>query len=196
MVPRIWRHKEVSQSDPLCLGPDTCPTHWYLYPFWNWQSASLTHWGRNKMAAIFHIFKCIFLNKNVWIWIKISLKFVPQGPINNIPALVQIMAWRLTLFFLGFNQHCGFISICEIWSHGMLPKGWHQSRIIRRNAGWKSTRDLRWKKIPPSIKPLLHALKYHLFVHFKGCGSTPCLFFKVPNIYLHHHITVRFTNYK
>ena len=27
--------------------------------------------------------------------IKISLKFVPEGPINNIPALVQIMAWRL-----------------------------------------------------------------------------------------------------
>ena len=40
------------------------------------------------------IFKCIFLNENVWIPIKISLKFVPQGPINNIPALVQIMAWR------------------------------------------------------------------------------------------------------
>ena len=34
------------------------------------------------------IFKCIFLNENVWIPIKISLKFVPKGPINNIPALV------------------------------------------------------------------------------------------------------------
>ena len=42
------------------------------------------------------IFKCIFLNENVWISIKISLKFVPKGPINNIPALVQIMAWRRT----------------------------------------------------------------------------------------------------
>ena len=40
------------------------------------------------------IFKCIFLNENVWILIKISLKFVPNGPIVNIPALVQIMAWR------------------------------------------------------------------------------------------------------
>ena len=39
------------------------------------------------------ILKCIFLNENVWIPIKISLKFVPKGPINNIPALVQIMAW-------------------------------------------------------------------------------------------------------
>ena len=29
------------------------------------------------------IFECIFLNRNVWISIKISLKFVPNGPINN-----------------------------------------------------------------------------------------------------------------
>ena len=40
------------------------------------------------------IFKCIFLNENVWISLKISLKFVPNVPINNIPALVLIMAWR------------------------------------------------------------------------------------------------------
>ena len=39
------------------------------------------------------IFKWIFLNENVWILINISLKFVPKGPINNIPTLVQIMAW-------------------------------------------------------------------------------------------------------
>ena len=39
------------------------------------------------------IFKCVFLNENVWIPIKISLKFVPKGPIYNIPALVQII-WR------------------------------------------------------------------------------------------------------
>ena len=42
------------------------------------------------------IFKCIFLNENVWILINISLKFVPRGPIHNIPAFVQIMAWRRT----------------------------------------------------------------------------------------------------
>ena len=29
-----------------------------------------------------------FLNENVWIAIEISLKFVPKGPINNIPALI------------------------------------------------------------------------------------------------------------
>ena len=39
------------------------------------------------------IFKCIFFNENVWISLKISLKFVPNIWINHIPALVQIMAW-------------------------------------------------------------------------------------------------------
>ena len=42
------------------------------------------------------IFKCIFLNKNGWIAIRISLKFVPDDPIYNNPAMVQIMAWHLT----------------------------------------------------------------------------------------------------
>ena len=41
-----------------------------------------------------YIFQLIFLNKNVWITIKIALKFVPKGPIYNISTLVQIMAWR------------------------------------------------------------------------------------------------------
>ena len=40
------------------------------------------------------IFKCIFLNENACISIKIPLKFVPEDPINNILALVEMMAWR------------------------------------------------------------------------------------------------------
>ena len=39
-------------------------------------------------------FNRIFVNENVRISIKFPLTFVPKGPINNIPALVQIMAWR------------------------------------------------------------------------------------------------------
>ena len=37
-------------------------------------------------------FKCIFMNENISISIKISLKCVPKDQIKNIPALVQIMA--------------------------------------------------------------------------------------------------------
>ena len=40
------------------------------------------------------IFKYIFLNENIRISLKISLKSVPNVPITNIPTLVQIMAWR------------------------------------------------------------------------------------------------------
>ena len=41
-------------------------------------------------------FKCIFLNENERIKIKISLKFIPMSPIYNKPALVQVKAWRRT----------------------------------------------------------------------------------------------------
>ena len=40
------------------------------------------------------IFKYIFVNEKVCIFIKISLNFVPKGPIDNNTALVQIMPWR------------------------------------------------------------------------------------------------------
>ena len=57
------------------------------------QCAALFRLRRNRRHFA-DIFKCIFLNENVLNSIKISLKFIPKGPINNIPALVQIMAWR------------------------------------------------------------------------------------------------------
>ena len=48
---------------------------------------------QNRCHFADDIFKCIFLNEKVWTLIKIPLKFVPKGPINKNPALVQIMAW-------------------------------------------------------------------------------------------------------
>ena len=40
------------------------------------------------------IFKCIFVIENVRISLKFSMKFVSKIQMNNIPALVQMMAWR------------------------------------------------------------------------------------------------------
>ena len=42
------------------------------------------------MAAVSadDIFKCIFVNEEFYILIKISLKFVPKDLINNDPSLV------------------------------------------------------------------------------------------------------------
>ena len=49
---------------------------------------------RNEQHFAGDIFKRIFFKENVWTSIKISQKFVPKGPINNIPASVHRMAWR------------------------------------------------------------------------------------------------------
>ena len=50
------------------------------------------------MAAILadDNFKWIFLNEIDRILIEISLKVVAMSPIDNKPALVQVMAWRRT----------------------------------------------------------------------------------------------------
>ena len=93
-----------------CIGIPIMKTRW-PYDVLSSYSESL-HWSDGvfmlKQALTFNtlrprqndcrfaddIFKCIVLNENVWISIKISLKFVPYGSISYIPALVQIMAWR------------------------------------------------------------------------------------------------------
>ena len=72
-------------SHPQCVYRPCCPVV---------ISLNSSRPRRNRRHFADDIFKCIFLNGNIWISIEISLKFVPKGPINNIPALVQIMAWR------------------------------------------------------------------------------------------------------
>ena len=44
--------------------------------------------GQNDRHFQDDIFICIFMNEKFYILIKISLKFVPDGPIDNTPALV------------------------------------------------------------------------------------------------------------
>ena len=62
---------------------------------WMWSSYVNTLRPRqNGRRFADDTFKRIFLSENVRILIKISLKFVPRGPINNISTLVQVMAWR------------------------------------------------------------------------------------------------------
>ena len=58
------------------------------------QWVNSSHHGQNGCHFADNIFKCTFMNEKFYILIRISLKFVPQGPIDNIPASVRIMAWR------------------------------------------------------------------------------------------------------
>ena len=85
--PRKIRHRHRKWSFPIWVIyshkhlPIWCPFN-TLRPIWN---------GRYFADDIS---KCIFVNENSRIPIRISLKLVPKGLINNIPILVQIMAWR------------------------------------------------------------------------------------------------------
>ena len=61
-----------------------------------WQTLHINSLRPKQNGRLFadDTFKCIFLNENIRISTKNSLKFVPKGLIHNIPALVLIMAWR------------------------------------------------------------------------------------------------------
>ena len=83
----------LADANTLCISVD-CYLHgglWFYIPGMN-INALRPRPNRRHFAD--DIFKCIFENENVWISLKISRKFVPDVRINNIPALVQIMAWR------------------------------------------------------------------------------------------------------
>ena len=91
---KVWKNWTVA----------VVPQTWIPYEIWGninklykWEDVSRFNTLRprqNGRHFADDVFKCIFMNGNLLISIKISLEFVPKGPINNIPALVQIMAWR------------------------------------------------------------------------------------------------------
>ena len=87
----IFRHCQNALDLRLQRPCSTLPLIRLLHVYMHW-----THWatGQNGRHFADDIFKCIFLNGNVWLPITNSLTFVSKGSINNIPALTQIMAWR------------------------------------------------------------------------------------------------------
>ena len=98
------------------------------------RSSDLTHWGRDKWPPFSRRhFQSIFLNENVWISLKISLKFVPKVPINNIPALVLIMACRrpgdkplsepMMVCLLTHKYVTRPQSVNSLWLNSLFPPG-------------------------------------------------------------------------
>ena len=49
---------------------------------------------QNGLRFADDILRCIFVNEKFRILMKLLLKFVPMGPFDSNPALVQIMAWH------------------------------------------------------------------------------------------------------
>ena len=95
-------------------------------------------------------FKRIFLNKNVRISIKISLKFVPKGPINNNPALVQIMAWHRS----------GDKPLSEPMMVSLPGRGWHL--IYVRTSIWVALVVLRTPYVDLVYRENL-GMDWHIF---------------------------------
>ena len=128
------------------------------------------------------IFKCIFLNENVWILLKILLKFVPEVWINNIPALVQVMAlhWPAIIWTNDgwFTDAYMSLSLNELMAfvHSVLSHYWNQhwfifSWTISITPQWKFTKiiykkreSMFWAKCQPFCQgpSVLPQMRYHL----------------------------------
>ena len=80
----------------LKMSSVQCLPFYFMHPHQHWWQHLINTLRPRQNGRHFpdDIFKWTFLNENVWISFDISLKFVPRGPINNIPTLVQVMAWR------------------------------------------------------------------------------------------------------
>ena len=85
MCIKIWNSQNVDMSYGICI--------WLLFGSSEQSIFNTLRPRQNGWYFPDDIFKYIFLYENVWIPIKNSMKFVPKGPINNIPA-VQVIAWR------------------------------------------------------------------------------------------------------
>ena len=107
-------------------------------------------WGRKKGQHFAgDIFKLIFLNETLRIFIHISLNLVHEGPINNKPTLsygngLALIRWQAV-----------------IWTSDSVVH-WHIDELMqeRRNSG-AFTRELRLFCINPSIYEYLGSDEIH-----------------------------------
>ena len=91
---RIMQGHHFTPTIPTLLPPGSCFQLWWALHFDDrirWLLNKLKQYGCHFADCIF---KCIYLNENIWISKTISLKFLPEGPINIIAAMVQMMAWH------------------------------------------------------------------------------------------------------
>ena len=157
----------------------------------------ITHWGRDKFgdnlaiptcitarASIADdIFKRVFWNESMWISIGISLKFVPQVRINNIPALAQIMAWRRPgdkplseSMMVSLLTH-----ICITRSQLVKADNWLNSIWQLNNTNMRDYIILNHIIIPSNIQTLATA-KHRDYTYlgvFRSNHSNPCCLFDI-----------------
>ena len=74
--------------------------------------------------------KCIFLNENDRISIRISLKFVPNSPIVNMPALVQVMGQAITWTNADPIHLRKYATLGERWVNDSIPDTYDAFRYL------------------------------------------------------------------
>ena len=102
----------------------------------------LNHYPRVRNGHNFtdDMFTCIFVNEKFCILIKISLKFVPKGSIDNKWALAQVMTWCRT-------GNC--LNQCwpSLMTHIYGTRRWVKWVIIR--SWWLSNKQVQWHNLNP-----------------------------------------------
>ena len=156
----MWRHVYLLwYAAPTCKTVSNymfhCNTHMVCDNAFNPSSP-----GQNSRLFADDIFICIFMNEKFCILVKISLKFVPKGLIDNKPAMVKIMAWCRMWGFLWWAP-----------SAKTLRKDHH-----RVSSGWSST--------PGAVLGFIQILAYlvhnmsrsQLYLGFGHFGWLPSFF--------------------
>ena len=158
---RLWRTRANIIWQPRtswAAPPPNLTSQWSVSERNHWLQFDTLRPKQNCRHFTDDIFTCIFLNENMLISLKISLKFVSKVRINNITAVVQIMAWRRPggkplsepmmvwkrchidgMFVAGFTRSCqNDFFRCSHWLH------------LHENDMFVSLK-LRWTKIPKAV---------------------------------------------
>ena len=125
------------------------------------------------------IFKHILLNGNIRTFIQISLKFVPKGPINNISALVQMMAWH-RLGDKPLSEPMMIILLTHICV--TQPQWVNSGRMMGKVEGWDTTRgtlarNTVWYQLPSAINRKLVFVYY--IIQRPNCRLSIRIFFNI-----------------
>ena len=111
-------------------------------------------------------FKCLSVNEKAWILNNISLKFVPKGLINNISALVQILAWhRLGDKPLSEPMLTQFTDACMRWVKE-IPISINSS---------DADHDVVWKGKVTYQSLVMTRINNTMWLYKAGCGPGFCL---------------------
>ena len=103
----------------------------------------------NRRPFADDIFKCIFLNENERILPRIPLKFVPKVRINNIPALVQIMASRRS-----GNKPLSEPMMVSLLTHICLTQPqWFNRRTLLQTSRWHQIRYIKHTEADTKWQP-------------------------------------------